>query len=55
MAQDDIAVFLMTVGESSPVYMYITPLPARMPNLPSSTRVRVRAGLPAGRTRAVSQ
>ena len=42
MAQEDIAVFLMTVGDSSPVYMYMPPRPARMPNLPSSTRNRVR-------------
>lgn len=44
MAQVDIAVFLMTVGDSSPVYTYITPMPDRMPNLPSSTRDRVSAG-----------
>lgn len=44
MAQHDMAVFLMTVGDSSPVNMYSTPVPARMPNLPSSTRDRVRPG-----------
>ena len=44
MAQVDIAVFLMTVGDSSPVYMYNTPVPPRMPNLPTSTRIRVITG-----------
>lgn len=44
IAQDDIAVFLMTVGDSSPVYMYNTPVPARTPNLPISTKDSVRAG-----------
>ncbi len=44
MAQNDIAVFLMTVGNSSPVNMYNTPMPARMPNLPSITKAMVRAG-----------
>lgn len=44
MAQEDIAVFLMTVGDSSPVYVYTTPFPARTPNLPNSTRDMVRVG-----------
>lgn len=47
MAQDDMAVFLMTVGNSSPVYTYITPIAAKMPNLPSSASTRVRVVEPA--------
>ena len=43
-AQYDRAVFLMTVGDSSPVNIYNTEMPARMPNLPSSTRDKVIAG-----------
>lgn len=54
MAQDDITVFLMTVGESSPVNMYKMPVPTRTLNLPSSTRNRVRAGWPGGRGKSVS-
>lgn len=47
VALDDSAVFLMTVGESSPVKMYNTEMPAKIPNLPSITRDRVTAGWPA--------
>lgn len=41
VALDDMAVFLITVGESSLVKTYSNALPARTPNLPSMTRLRV--------------
>lgn len=44
MAEDDIAVFLMTVGNSSPVNTYNNPVLATIPNLLSSTSDRVKAG-----------
>ncbi len=44
IAQDDIAVLLMTVGKSSVVNMYNSPVAARMPNLPSITRGKVSFG-----------
>ncbi|TNN73622.1 hypothetical protein EYF80_016217 [Liparis tanakae] len=40
MAELDMAVFLMTVGDSSPVNTYNNAQPPRMPNLPTSTRIR---------------
>lgn len=40
-AADDNIVFLMTVGDSSPVSRCRIPSEARTPNLPISTRVRV--------------
>lgn len=44
VALDDITVFLMTVGDSSLVNTYSNALPARTPNLPSMTSVRVIRG-----------
>lgn len=44
VALDDITVFLITVGDSSLVNTYSNALPARTPNLPNMTRLRVIRG-----------
>lgn len=51
VALDDITVFLMTVGDSSLVNTYSNALPARTPNLPSMTKVRVTRGWAARKKR----
>lgn len=48
VALDDITVFLITVGESSLVNAYSNALPARTPNRPSMTKLRVIRGWAAG-------
>lgn len=55
VALDDIMVFLMTVGDSSLVNTYSNALPARTPNLPSMTKVRVTRGWAARKKKGKNQ